>query len=102
MHSVTSSPVSSRCTPPRFWPAARWISKAWSISDLVGARQIQPLGAVRAPDAFRDVLPGELEVHAAEVLASRAMDLEGLVNLRSRRRASDPAPWGRPCPRCIP
>ena len=52
MHSVTSSPVSSKCTPPRRLPCSRWMRKAVSSSATMLSKR-----RVLTPPAVVSVLP---------------------------------------------
>ena len=88
MHSVTLSPVSSKCTPPRMRAAARsWISKArlQLAEDVVEARVLMPLRVVI-------VLPCIGSQHQSDDLALRADSAStsgGRHSLDRARRRSD-------------
>src|SRR5437773_2758946 len=78
MHSVTSSPVSSKWTPPRLVPSASWTSNVRSISRKIASneRVLQPLD--EADDLLRIGLGPHFDAHgvadAAEELDVRAVE----------------------------
>ena len=93
VHSVTSSPVSSRCTPPRRVPAAACRSKACSTSPrmLSKRRVLKPL-PVRLGVAVHRVADPQ---HAAAVALHRLQQRRQLA-LRSAPRPCDGSSVSRP------